>query len=80
MVLRLGGGRHSKEDRIDPRVGIRRLAKVGEEVGRGEILAEVHAATEADADAAAIELRDIVRLSDVAPPPASTEPAEVFGT
>jgi len=41
-VVHLGGGRLTKEDLIDPAVGIRLIRKVGEVVAVGEPLAEVH--------------------------------------
>lgn len=36
LVIEMGGGRRSKEDRIDPLVGIEILKKVGEPVKKGE--------------------------------------------
>lgn len=80
VVLRLGGGRRSKGERIDARVGLRRLVKVGEEVGTGEVIAEVHAASEADAEAAALELTNIVRISDTPVAKPFPEQPEVIGT
>ncbi len=38
----LGAGRKTKEEAIDPSIGIRLLKKVGDEVERGEPLAEFH--------------------------------------
>jgi pyrimidine-nucleoside phosphorylase len=45
-VLVLGGGRVRTDDRIDPAVGISKLAKIGQEVSTGDPLAEIHASDE----------------------------------
>jgi thymidine phosphorylase len=52
VVVRLGGGRLREADRINPSVGLADLAGLGDSIGRGQPLAMIHAATEADADAA----------------------------
>lgn len=41
LLNRLGGGRSRKEDAIDPDVGIRVLARVGDKVDKGQVLAQV---------------------------------------
>ncbi|WP_299911150.1 thymidine phosphorylase [uncultured Paracoccus sp.] len=51
-VVALGGGRVQASDRIDPRVGLAELARIGQEVEPGQPLAMVHAADEAAADRA----------------------------
>ena len=51
-VVRLGGGRQREGDRINPSVGLSDLAGIGEEASRDLPLAMVHAATEAEAEAA----------------------------
>jgi thymidine phosphorylase len=52
-IVALGGGRRREGDRIDPRVGLTELAPPGALVGPDRPLGRVHAATEADAEAAA---------------------------
>lgn len=52
-VVHLGGGRKVETDRIDPRVGLSQVLPLGCKVAKGDPLATVHAATEADAQAAA---------------------------
>ncbi|TCP60258.1 thymidine phosphorylase [Rhodovulum bhavnagarense] len=52
-VVGLGGGRRRERDRINPSVGLSEIAALGDEVGAGEMLALVHAASETDAEAAA---------------------------
>jgi pyrimidine-nucleoside phosphorylase len=67
-ALHLGAGRQTKDDSIDHSVGIVCLSKPGDQVARGEALAEIHAATQADAEEAARELRAAYILADEAPP------------
>jgi pyrimidine-nucleoside phosphorylase len=52
-ALELGAGRGTKDDAIDHAVGVRCVRKRGDAVGRGDILAEVHARDDASAGAAA---------------------------
>ena len=54
-VVALGGGRRRAEDRVDPAVGILIHKRYGERVERGEALAEVLAADEAQAAQVAAE-------------------------
>jgi pyrimidine-nucleoside phosphorylase len=70
-VLNLGAGRRTKADQIDPRVGAEVHVAVGTPVAAGEPLVTIHAASEADADAAESLLREAIRVSDaeVAPRP-----------
>jgi thymidine phosphorylase len=52
-VVRLGGGRLVAGQRIDPSVGLSDLAALGDELARGDRIAQVHAASEEAAEAAA---------------------------
>ena len=67
-ALHLGAGRQTKDDSIDHSVGIVCLLKPGDRVAEGEPLAEIHAATEADADEAARELQEAYTFADEPPP------------
>ena len=67
-ALHLGAGRRTKDDAIDHSVGIVCLLKPGDPVAKGEALAEIHAATEADADEAARELQAAYTFADEPPP------------
>ena len=67
-ALHLGAGRRTKEDEIDHGVGILCLAKRGDRVEEGQLLAEIHARTQADADGAEAELLAVYELADEAPP------------
>ena len=51
-VVGLGGGRNREGDRVNPAVGLSELAGIGDEIGAGDPLCMVHAATEAQADEA----------------------------
>jgi pyrimidine-nucleoside phosphorylase len=67
-ALELGAGRRAKEDTIDHAVGIVCHKKRGDAVRAGEPLAEVHAARDEDADAAAAAVLEAYELADAAPP------------
>jgi thymidine phosphorylase len=71
IVVRLGGGRRQAGDAIDPRVGLSRVVRLGAQVAAGDPLAMVHAATEADAQAALPALRAAILLGDA---PATVPP------
>jgi thymidine phosphorylase len=66
-VVRLGGGRLRDGDRVNPSVGLADLAGIGEEIGEGLPLAIVHAATEAEAEAAVAAVQEAFVLADAAP-------------
>jgi thymidine phosphorylase len=66
--LALGAGRERKGDRIDPAVGVRLEAKVGERVRRGQTLAVVHAADSGRAEAASAILAEASRVAEEAVP------------
>jgi len=63
-ALSLGAGRRRKDDVLDLSVGVLVLAKGGTRVEPGEPLAEIHAGSEAAADAAAGLLREAFSLSE----------------
>jgi len=69
VVVGLGGGRAHADDAIDPSVGLSEMIDVGTEVRAGSLLCLVHAASEADADAAIAQLRRAIHIGDPAPPP-----------
>lgn len=71
VVRDLGGGRLTRESRIDPDVGLDRIAKPGDRVGSGEVLCRVHARSVADADAAVGRLSQAFRIEE--------EPGSVAG-
>jgi pyrimidine-nucleoside phosphorylase len=66
-ALHLGAGRRTKHDAIDHAVGIVCRAKRGDDVRAGDVLAEVHAATDAAAATAADEVLAAYELADEPP-------------
>jgi len=67
--VHLGGGRRTKDDAIDPAVGIVCLKKRGDRVQEGEPLAEIHAADETSAEEAARDVLAAYGVGDEEPPP-----------
>jgi pyrimidine-nucleoside phosphorylase len=63
-AVELGAGRARKEDRVDAAAGLQLRKRVGEEVRSGEVLAELHAASDARLDAGEARLRGAVAFSD----------------
>ena len=63
-AARLGAGRIVKDDTIDHSVGVLCLAKRGDTVDRGDVLAEIHARDDASAAAAAAEIEAAYELGD----------------
>jgi pyrimidine-nucleoside phosphorylase len=55
LVVEIGGGRRSKEDTVDPRVGLMVRARIGDRVAAGDTVAELHLATADEAARARIE-------------------------
>jgi len=68
-VVNLGGGRTRPGAPIDPRVGLARCLPIGAAVHAGDPLAVVHAATEAEAEAAVAAVLAEVHVSIAAPVP-----------
>ncbi|MDO6584368.1 thymidine phosphorylase [Salipiger sp. 1_MG-2023] len=66
-VVRMGGGRRVETDMIDPAVGLSDVVRLGQRVEIGEPLARVHAAREAEADAALCAVQGAITLGDIAP-------------
>ena len=71
VSMKLGGGRVTKEDRIDPAVGVVLRKKCGDRVEIGETLAEIHAPDAERAGEAAELLQECFEFSaePVNPPP-----------
>jgi len=56
-AVQLGAGRHKTSDAINPAVGFSGIRKTGERISKGEPLLWIHAASAADAEAAARSVR-----------------------
>jgi pyrimidine-nucleoside phosphorylase len=63
-VVALGGGRRRMDQEIDLGVGFEVLARVGDDVGVGDLLAVVHAADAAGADIGEQAIRTAVEVGD----------------
>jgi pyrimidine-nucleoside phosphorylase len=63
-ALKLGAGRLRKSDPIDPAVGLVLVRRVGDRMESGDLLCQVHAASEESAAQAEIEVLKAVELSD----------------
>ena len=68
VAMRLGAGRATKEDAIDPAVGLMLRVKTGERVTRGSTLAEIHARSQPSVDLLD-QLRAAFTLTPAPPPP-----------
>ena len=68
-VLAMGGGRTRPADNIDPSVGLTEMVEVGTAVNEGDVLAVVHASSEAGLDAADAVLHKAIRIGNVPPVP-----------
>jgi pyrimidine-nucleoside phosphorylase len=77
VVRDLGGGRFTKESGINYDVGVDALAKTGEAVQAGGVLARIHATDRAQADGACARLKTAFDVS-VKPPAAAPLIAEVI--
>ena len=64
LSMALGAGRRRKGDDVDPAVGIELLVAEGDAVTAGQPLARVHARTDADAEATARRLEELIRLGE----------------
>ena len=66
-AMLLGAGRATKEDRIDPAVGIQLCKKIGDYVNKGDLLAYIHAAQHEQGIRAKQAVLEAYRLSDHQP-------------
>ncbi len=71
-VVRLGGGRLREGDVIDPAVGLANVLRLGARVEKGTVLAQIHAADDAAADAAQAAVNPAFTISDA--PSADEQP------
>lgn len=85
LAMEMGAGRRSREDRLDPAVGLEVLAPVGTELKAGDLLARLHLPAHADPAAFRDKARDAWSLGsgvsrtpwlleNVEPTPGNNEP------
>jgi thymidine phosphorylase len=67
-VVELGGGRRRAADKIDPAVGLTRLAPLGTKLEKGDPIVVIHAATDAEAEAAKAQLSAAYHIGDAPTP------------
>ena len=67
-VVRLGGGRQREGDKLNLSVGLSDLAGIGEDIGAGDPLCMIHAATEAQADEVVHAIQSAYTMGDTEPP------------
>jgi pyrimidine-nucleoside phosphorylase len=70
-AVHLGAGRRTKEDTIDHAVGVVVHAKRGARVEAGDVLAEIHARTQSEAELGAAEVLSAYEIQD---PPVEVQP------
>jgi pyrimidine-nucleoside phosphorylase len=78
VIRDLGGGRFTKESGINYDVGVDAIVKPGEAIQAGVVLARIHAADRAQADAACARLKTAFGIS-AQPPAAEPLIAEIIG-
>ena len=66
-AVELGAGRARKEDSVDPAAGLVLQKLVGETLREGDVLAELHAASEARLDAGEARFRAALQIAEAAP-------------
>jgi thymidine phosphorylase len=66
-VVALGGGRTRPGQAIDLSVGLDAIARVGDAITPGDILARVHARSNAEAKAAAARVRSAFQIAEERP-------------
>ncbi|MCG3267061.1 thymidine phosphorylase [Yoonia sp. I 8.24] len=67
-VVALGGGRRVETDKINPAVGLTDMVGLGRAVSKGDPLCMVHAASDADAEAAIAAVLAAVTIGDAVSP------------
>ena len=67
VVRSLGGGRLTKDTVIHPEVGVDRLAKPGEAIKAGEVLARIHATDQTQAEAVCPQIHSAFQIADAVP-------------
>ncbi len=64
LIVDMGGGRKTKDDKIDPLVGIEFPLKIGDKVNVGDVIARLHARDENQFETAAARLNEYISITD----------------
>jgi pyrimidine-nucleoside phosphorylase len=64
-ALELGAGRRTKEDKIDPKAGIIFYSKIGNQINKGDVIAEVFTDNKAKLEIARNKILDSLTFSDI---------------
>jgi thymidine phosphorylase len=64
IVVDLGGGRRVETDQVNPAVGLTDVVRLGDKITKGQPIAVIHAAREAQAEAAAENLRRAITIGE----------------
>ena len=72
-VIHLGGGKHNREDILDPTAGMLFMKKIGDSVNIGEPLIEIFCSSKEKVDSCKLYLNDTIRIK-----PTLTEPKNVI--
>lgn len=67
LVVDLGGGRNVETDKIDPRVGLSDIVRLGAKVSKGDLLCRLHLADTSFTAVATQRVRDTVTITDQPP-------------
>ena len=64
LGVEIGAGRSKVDDKIDHSVGFRFLKKRGDKVHKGEVIAEIFAKNEDDAELSSAKLKEMIKISE----------------
>jgi pyrimidine-nucleoside phosphorylase len=67
LIAEMGGGRKMVGDRIDHLVGLKFSSKIGDEIARGDIIAEIHAKDKGQATMASARLAKLIEIGSDKP-------------
>jgi pyrimidine-nucleoside phosphorylase len=62
LLVEMGAGRKTKDDAIDPTVGLRFCKKLGEKVVSGEPIVGIHARNQSQAEMVSERLKELIHL------------------
>lgn len=69
LIVDMGGGRRTKDDIIDPRVGLSFYKKIGDKVSSGEPIIKIHAKDRPQAEIVSQKLTKLIQIGPERPDP-----------